>query len=183
MTFTILEIGSVVCACVYLVLLSNRNIWCWAFGITGSVIGVGVMHKSGLNGQVILHIYYALVGIYGWWHWSKNDSGQLSVVSIKYKVHIGIILLGLLCATVLGLFLSSKQVQSVAFADSAITVFAIMASLMQARRWLSSWVYWFVINIASVGLYISQSLYGYTLLMSLYTALCIRGYVSWKKTT
>lgn len=181
MNLTALEIISVVCSCIYLVLLSYRNIWCWGFGIAGSALGIAIMYRSGLYGQVVLHIYYTIVGIYGWWHWKQSGISELDVKEQKSKVHAGIIAMGIIFMLAVGWYFSNQVSHTAPYADAAITTFALMASLMQARRWLSSWVYWFIINAASMGLYFSQSLYGYTLLMLLYCMLCIRGYMSWKK--
>jgi nicotinamide mononucleotide transporter len=165
------------------VLLSYRNIWCWGFGITGSVLGIVIMYDSALYGQVLLHIYYALVGVYGWWHWNKSSARKPNIVIIKPILHVWIILLGTFLSFAFGWYLSNYRQETVAYSDSAITIFAMMASFMQARRWLSSWIYWLIINISSVALYFSQSLYGYTLLMLVYVGMCVVGYISWRKYT
>ena len=52
---------------------------------------------------------------------------------------------------------------------------------MQARKVMSSWHFWIVINAVSIGLYYSRDLYLYTGLMVVYFALSIVGLIQWKK--
>jgi nicotinamide mononucleotide transporter len=51
---------------------------------------------------------------------------------------------------------------------------------MVARKILENWVYWFVIDGVSVGLYTSRGLYLTALLFVAYLVMIIIGYRSWR---
>ena len=65
--------------------------------------------------------------------------------------------------------------------DSFTTVFSIFATFMVAKKILGNWLYWIVIDIASVYLYDSRDLKQTAFLFIVYTAFAIYGYFSWIK--
>jgi nicotinamide mononucleotide transporter len=56
-----------------------------------------------------------------------------------------------------------------------------LASIKEARKILTSWVYWFALNALSVMLYYQQELFYYAGLMVVYTLICVGGFISWYK--
>ena len=67
------------------------------------------------------------------------------------------------------------------YIDAATTVFSFIASYMQAKRVLSSWHFWIVINAVSIWLYYQRGLEVYSLLMVVYFALSIAGLFQWSR--
>lgn len=175
----VLETFSVLCSIAFLYLLSKNRRICWLFGISGSVAGVLLMHLSNLQGQMLLYGYYVAIGIYGWWQWGKTTDENRKVYRVKAKRHVMLLLSGLVIAALGGYLLSILTQNPAPYADATISVFAVMASWMQAHRWLSNWIYWFIINTASALLYAHQNLYGYALLMLFYCVMCVYGYRKW----
>jgi nicotinamide mononucleotide transporter len=79
-------------------------------------------------------------------------------------------------------FLFDRYTDSVSpYLDSFITVFGLLASVKEARKILTSWVYWFVLNAFSILLYYQQGLFYYAALMIVYTLICVGGFISWHK--
>ena len=56
-----------------------------------------------------------------------------------------------------------------------------MTTFLVARKVLSNWLYWVVIDAVSVYLYWSRGLDIYALLMLVYTGMAVYGYLQWKK--
>jgi nicotinamide mononucleotide transporter len=64
--------------------------------------------------------------------------------------------------------------------DSLTTWGAVVATYMVARKILENWVYWFVIDAVSVGLYLNRGLFLTALLFVGYLVLIVIGYRSWR---
>ena len=74
-----------------------------------------------------------------------------------------------------------------AYADSLTTVASFVAMWMSARKYLSSWVAWFLIDIVQIGLYVLKGLssdpglFFYAALYTVYLAMAIWGWLSWRR--
>jgi len=175
------EVIAAISNIIYSLLLMKEKITGWAFGILASVLSVIVFYESKLYAQSIISIYYATIGVYGWIYWQKANKRNEHIS--RWSLHQHLIYISLFSfISLLSYFLFSKYTDaSRPMLDSFLTIFGFLASIKEARKILSSWIYWFVINIFSAFLYYSQDLTIYALLMVLYTFICIPGYLSWKK--
>ncbi|MFN4972693.1 MAG: nicotinamide riboside transporter PnuC [Bacteroidota bacterium] len=176
-----IEILSVVSNILYLLLLTKKDIRCWAFGIVGSALGVWLMVHATLYGQALIYTYYVLMGIYGWWHW--HSAHETNSITTEWKLRTHTFILGALTILSIGMGLLLKQYSNsqYPFADAALTLFGFGATFMQVRKIRSSWIYWFVIDTAGAILYFKTGLQAYALLMAVYASLCVSGYLQWKK--
>jgi nicotinamide mononucleotide transporter len=175
----IAEWVSVAFSMLYLLLLGKRNLWCWFFGITGSIVGVALMLHTGLLGQAVIYAYYVGIGVYGWWYWNKSDGMQLAVCEWRFQTHVWLQLSGAALAVLCGYILHTHTSATQPYVDASLTVFGFIGSWMQARRVLSSWIYWFAIDAGSAWLYYQNGLYVFAALMVVYCVLCVRGYIHW----
>ena len=66
------------------------------------------------------------------------------------------------------------------FLDSFTTWGAVIATYMVARKILENWLYWFVIDAVSIGLYLSRDLYFTAALFAGYLVMIVIGYRSWR---
>jgi len=183
--YTGIELVSVLFSVFFLVLLMRQSIWCWPFGIVGSALGVVlfVSPEAAVNlySEAILYSYYVWIGIYGWIRWYSKSNEKIAIVFWSSKAHIIAIGLGLILAPALGYFMNTYTESNSPYIDAFTTVFSFIASYMQARKVMSSWHFWIVINAVSIGLYYSRDIYLYTGLMVVYFALSIVGLIQWKK--
>src|SRR5690606_42006899 len=60
------------------------------------------------------------------------------------------------------------------FRSAGLTIFSFIATYLEARKILSTWYYWFLLNGISVWLQFDRELYFYSLLSVFYTFMCIR---------
>ncbi len=176
-----LEITSAGFSIIYSLLLMREKSLGWWFGISASLVGIVLFYRTKIYAQSIISVYYAVVGVYGLWYWKKAERKNEHVSNWQVLTHVKfIILFGLisfLCAT---LFI--KYTDSVSpYLDSFITAFGLLASIKEARKILTSWVYWFILNALSIVLYYQQGLYYYAGLMVVYSIICIGGFISWYK--
>ena len=66
------------------------------------------------------------------------------------------------------------------FLDSLTTWGAVVTTYMVTRKILENWIYWFVIDAVSIGLYLSRDLYFTAALFTAYLLMIVVGYRSWR---
>lgn len=182
---TLLEIISVIFGILYLVLMVRENIWCWIFGILSSAITVYLYTHVTLYLEAGLNVYYIIAGFYGWHYWLSHkieDSSITPVVNWKINYHVITLISCGLLSIVLGYIMDNYTDSERPYIDSHLTVFSFVATYMEAKKVLSTWYYWFVLNAVSIGLQFDRGLYFFSALSIFYTVMCIYGYRRWKKT-
>ncbi len=182
--YTVLEIISVIFGVLYLVLMVKENIWCWIFGIFASAITIYLYKHVTLYLEAGLNLYYILAGFYGWlyWHKHRGKNQKTPVIEWKLKYHFFNITIGIILSLLLGYIMHRFTDSHRPYIDAGITVFSFSATYLEARKVISTWYYWFFLNAFSIGLMIDRELYFFSALSVFYTAMCIYGYIHWRKT-
>ena len=177
----ILEILGVIFSIAYVILAAKRNIWCWLMGIISSALSIILfVQYSKLYAEALLSAYYVITGVIGWVFWNREQE-EVKIIRVEYWKHIVVILVSTVGAFLLNYFINSLFVEAErTLLDSFTTSFSFVATYLTIRKWLSSWVYWIVIDFFTAFLYFSQELYIYSLLMSAYTIIAYFGWKSWK---
>ena len=178
--FLFIEILATATSLTYLILLIRQNIWCWPFAIISGFLSIYLFVESKLYSESILYGYYIVISVYGWWNWSRPRAPE-SVVTWKGKFHLVTIPIGLLLSFGLGYVFDTYTDAEKPYLDASTTIFSLIASILEARKILSGWAYWIVINGVTVGLYFSKSLDIYAGLMVIYFVMSIFGYIEWRK--
>lgn len=180
----LLEITAVLLGIVYVILAAKNNNWCWIYGIIGSVLSIYLfIVYAKLYAEAFLYFFYVFAGIYGWITW-KNQVKHQEVYSLSTIKHVFIIAVGSVLAFslyyIINLFFPEAQKPLI---DSFTTIFSFIATYLTAKKWISNWIYWVVIDIVSTYLYFIRGLEIYALLMFAYSFIAIYGYLQWKKLT
>lgn len=176
-----LEILGATFSIVYSLLLMREKSIGWWFGIASSLIGIWLFYQTKIYAQAMISFYFALVGCYGLWYWKQAEKQDKHIAIWPVKKHAIAVVVFTLLSLLSAYIFSNYTNSSSPYFDSFITLFGLLASVKEARKILSSWIYWFVINAASVVLYYQQGLYYYAVLMIVYTAICIPGYLNWMR--
>ena len=178
------EFWAVITSIAYAWLASRNNIWCWLFGIASPVLTMYALYfYFNLYAEVILQVYYIGMAIYGFYTWQFGGTKhtEKSIESWQLKKHLSIIAIGLILTFVLGYFLKYYTEAASTYVDSFITVFAVIATYMTAKRLLENWIYWIIIDFVSIFLYADRGGYFFSLLFATYTLIAIYGFYHWKK--
>ncbi len=178
----ILEYSAVALSIAYVVLIAREKRVGWWFGIVGSALSIWLFFRVNLKAEAVLYFYYVAAGIYGWWVWGirgKSDKGELQVHTMSPSGHMLLIIFGAGAVWLLGVFMREWG-SAYPFFDSATTVFSFIATWMATRKILENWIYWIVIDLASVYLYHLRGLDVYALLMVVFTVLAVYGFREWK---
>lgn len=178
-----LEASAVILNLIYLFLLIKERISCWVFGIAASLLSIVLFYKIGLYSEAILYVYYVIIGFYGYWLWSQNQDpeSKLKVSTLSLNYHLRIISIGILISLAVGYGFSNYTDAVNPYLDATTTTFSFIASILEAKKILSSWLFWIVINAATIVLYIQQDLVLYLMLTIVYFGFSITGFLQWRK--
>tara|TARA_Y100001970_G_C14037904_1_gene752108 strand:+ start:116 stop:703 length:588 start_codon:yes stop_codon:yes gene_type:complete len=188
--FYYLETIAIVFSILYVFLAAKQVVWCWIAAMISVIIYMYICYHSKLYMETGLQVFYFFMSIYGFWNWSANKNRQNPNMSLKKGIsisewsihkHLITILVGTVAAFFLGFIFSTYTDAEMPIIDSFTTVFSIFATFMVAKKILGNWLYWIVIDIASVYLYDSRDLKQTAFLFIVYTAFAIYGYFSWIK--
>ncbi|NQX88961.1 MAG: nicotinamide mononucleotide transporter [Halioglobus sp.] len=181
-TAQVLEILATSGNLLYVLLLIREKIACWAFGIVGSVISVWLFVDAQLYSESLLYLFYAALGIWGWLHWhSRTQRDNNPVVRWRPATHLLAILAASLLALILGQLMHCCTQAERPLFDAFTTVFSFLGTYLQISKVLESWLYWLIINVASMWLYQDRGLDIYAALMGIYSILSVYGLLSWRK--
>ncbi|NNE16432.1 MAG: nicotinamide mononucleotide transporter [Saprospiraceae bacterium] len=177
----ILEIFAAITGLVYIILLIRENIWCWFFGIISSIAFIFLMYQSQLYSESILYFFYVFVGFYGFYKWKDRGKNKVVIQRTSWLNIILLLLSGICLSFGIGYLFDSHSDAQRPFADATTSVFSVLASFMEAHKWLSAWVFWIIINLVSIWLYFDRSLSIASFLMVIYFLLSIFGFLHWRK--
>ncbi len=72
-----LEATAVALGLAYAVFAVRKSRWCWVTGGLSSAIMIYLAVRARLPMQAALQVYYVVISVYGWWHWTASgDSGH-----------------------------------------------------------------------------------------------------------
>ena len=179
--YNIIEFLGAVFSIVYSLLLMREKSIGWLFGIASSLLGIILFIESKIYAQAIISVYYAGIGIYGWLYWKKAEQRNEHIHKWKPQQHVLYITIFVVFSLLSSYAFENYTDSQNPYLDSFVTVFGFLASIKEARKILTSWMYWFMINSFSVMLYYNQQLDFYSAIMVLYALICIPGYLNWKK--
>jgi nicotinamide mononucleotide transporter len=177
-----LEVSAVVLAILYLLLAIRQNIGCWAAAAASTLLYLYIMYRAGLYMESALQLFYLAMAAYGWYEWRYGGAGhgELKVSTWPWQRHLIALAAVALLVLVSGGLLTRYTAAALPFADSFTTWGAVVATFMVARKILENWLYWFVIDGVSIGLYLSRELYFTAALFGVYLVMIVFGYRAWR---
>ena len=176
------ELTAVVLAIAYLLLAMKQSQWCWPAAFISTAIYTVLFWESALLMESVLNAYYLLMAVYGWWVWhQKDDVGtEQPIVSWQLITH-GKVIGGLaIISTMLGYLMANYTNADYAYLDTTTTVFAVFTTWMVIKKVLENWLYWIVINCASIYLYLVKDFNLTVLLFIVYCVIAVWGYKEWR---
>lgn len=164
----------------------RQHISCWFFGIVGSLLSIFLFFHSQLYSEAILYFYYVIMGFYGYFLWSqkdsKNESFILSVNEFKFFTHFICFSICSFFALGMAWLFDTYTDADRPYLDAFTTVFSFFATYLEAKKVLSGWLYWIVINGITILLYTSKGLDIYAALTVVYFLMSFVGYYQWRRT-
>lgn len=187
-----LELLAVLLGLAYVILAAKESMWCWPAALLSSSIYVYLCLEANLFAETGLQLFYWIMALVGWWSWrhSKHStstaegelqaaSPSLPIIRWSFRTHLLVIAANTAGTLLLGWLLTSYTEAANPYLDAFTTVFSLFTTWMVTQKVLENWLYWIVIDAASVFLYASRDLYLTALLFIIYTIIAVVGYFQW----
>jgi nicotinamide mononucleotide transporter len=191
MLFSLLEVGAVLCALAYMVLVAREHIACWFFAFVSTALFTVVFFEAALSFSMVLNIYYMVMAGYGYWQWQQGTTGgsepALSVQPRPLRFHLWVIAAGSIISAVLIGFTSADSANAdwlntnwINALDIVMSVFSVLTTVMVAHKVYENWFYWMVINALAVIIYSASGLTVSAGLFVVYILFAIYGWREWR---
>lgn len=181
----VLEITGVIFGLLSVWYAKKDNILVFPTGLVSTFIYAYLLWKWDLLGDSMINVYYFVMSIYGWYHWTrkKGDVVQfpISVMPIKEKYISVVIFVSTLIFVVLVYFYFNKFTNWYNYVDTLLTAIFFVGMWLMAKRKIENWIFWIIGDIISIPLYFAK---GYTFTSFQYlifTIVAVYGYIEWKK--
>lgn len=174
------EVVAVFLAIAYVWLAAHENIWCWPAGFISTSLFAYVYWDVTLIFQMLLNLYYMGMAIFGFFTWRKKGDDQIKISNMPFYLHIIIVLLGFVISAItywVAIFWLSYDL---VLLDIGVTVFSLLTTYLTVRKYIESWYYWSVINLATIFLVWPSTLYLTAFLMVIYIGIALKGLLNWK---
>jgi nicotinamide mononucleotide transporter len=179
----IVEILATVANLVYIILLIREKIACWAFGIVGSLLSIYLFIDTRLYSEAFLYFFYAVMGIWGWFHWHRRiEQDSNPVIRWRFSYHLRAIVMACLIAVGLGYTVQFYSDAERPVVNAFTTIFSFLGTYLEVIKVLEAWLYWLLINLVSVWLYHDRGLDIYSILIGVYSVLSVWGFLNWRRT-
>lgn len=167
-------------ACVALTV--RAHIWNFPLGIANSLVLGLVFLDQRLFSDASLQILFVVLSIHGWIVWA---GGRTSGTELPVRRTGSVEWIAVSAATIATwLVLWRLMVWAKGAAppiDALVTSLSLSAQWLLNRKMLENWLWWIVVDLVSVPLYYSRNLPLIALLYSVFLAMCVAGWLRWRK--
>lgn len=175
-----LELIAMLLALAYLVLAIVEMRACWIAAFISTAMYTVVFWDVSLLMESALQVYYMAMAVYGWWYWQRAND-QVPIVRWRVRQHVTVISMVIGLSVASGALLDNYTSAALPYLDAFTTWASIVTTWMVARKVIENWLYWIVIDIASIYLYVARDLYVTAGLFVLYVVLACVGYWQWTR--
>lgn len=161
----------------------RQNIWCWPTGLIQVSLYVFIFFQVKLYSDVILHLIYVVLQIYGWIHWlyGGEDRDELPVSRLPGRRLALWTLLALIGTGAWGAVMARTTDAAVPYGDAFTTAASLIAMWLMARKHIENWHFWIAVDVIAIGIYLYKDLYLTSGLYVAFLVLSIAGLISWRR--
>jgi nicotinamide mononucleotide transporter len=183
-----LELAGLVFGLLAVWFLIKQNILTWPAGIIYVFISFVIFWRIQLYGDFLLHIFFLVLNVYGWFYWAKGSKKEeLPVSSLSLKENLMLAGLTGVGIFVFGYFLeqlpsliNGLEPASVPYWDATTSIMSVTGMWLTTRKKIENWYYWLIIDIVASVIYIYKGIYFYSFLYAVYILMAVWGYREWK---
>lgn len=168
-------------ACVYL--CTRANVWNFIFGIISVTLYMIIFFHVRLYADMGLQVFYLILQCTGWYGWLYGNTNRTPrQITAASSTILLLSTLGTLCLFAFSYFILKNYTNSnTYYIDAITTALSIVGQIMMNRKWVESWLWFFVADVISIKMYLFKQLYYTTGLFTLFTFLALAGYFHWRK--
>jgi nicotinamide mononucleotide transporter len=157
----------------------------WPLAIVSSSLYVWLFFVSKLYGETSVNVFFALSGLWGWYQWRFGRRGTAEEpLRVAHLDNQGLLIV---CASwgiawlAIAFFLSRFTDSTTPLADGFVTAGSFVGTVLLARKFIENWVVWFVVNAASIALFVYKLLWLTTVLYVILLAMSVWGWIVWTR--
>lgn len=186
---SVLALISAVSGIVYTILAGKGKVYCYFFGIIGTLCCAYLSYDIALYGNFVLHFaYYFPMEIIGFFTWKKHlDKSTNEIIKEKLSdKELAVMVFLVVVATVFTYILFIHIGDKSPFVDASMTVLSVAGMVLTVRRSIEQWVAWTFVNFLSIimwfGAYVDgEKIFSIFLVRIIYFILGIYFFIKWKK--
>ncbi len=179
---TYLQIIGTVLGVVQVLLARNNNIHNYLFGTVSILIGIWVLYQTKLYADIVLHLYYLFMSIYGWLFWKYGRQKKETPITYSDRSEkIMAIAIVIACFALMVYWLGHFTNSDVPVWDAAVSAFAWAGMWLMAKRKMENWIYLNISNLIAIPLLLYKELYIYAGLTIFLFVVGTSGYFKWRK--
>lgn len=181
---TWLEVLAFVLALAMVVLNIRVNPLAWPLAIVSSLLYVLLFWNSKLYGDAGLQVFFAAVGLWGWWQWLRGTQAAGTPLHVRHlakRETVAMLVATLAAWPLLGLFLDLCTDTDVPYWDAFPTTARIAGQWLLGRKYVQNWPAWLIVNAVSVALFAYKGLWLTVLLYALFLAMSVAGWQQWRR--
>lgn len=167
--------------CVYLGV--RANIWNFFFGVISVTLYMIIFYQVRLYADMSLQMIYLVLqftGCYEWLYGNPNHTPlKIRSASSKVLIFSGIATIALFYMSYF--ILKNYTNSNTVYIDAITTALSIVGQIMMNRKWVESWLVFFVADVISIKMYLFKHLYYTAGLFGIFTILALIGYIHWRK--
>lgn len=159
-----------------------NNILLYPAGIGATALAIVSLFTVQLYAECLLHGYYLVMSVYGWWYWSAKKNQKPVLITFS-SASEWLITLSIICCGSIGLFLFLSMLtdSTVPAWDAWVSATGWAGMWLLARRKIENWLLLNISNAFAIPLLFYKGLPLLALLaIFLFVVACV-GYVDWIK--
>lgn len=180
---------SAVCGILYTILAGKGKVYCYFFGVIGTLCCAYLSYEIALYGNFALHFFYyfpmEVIGFFSWRNHidkSKNEIIKDKLTSNQLVVMISAITVATLITYLLFVHINDKS----PFIDAFMSVLSITAMVLTVRRSIEQWLLWTMVNFLSIIMWLGafqagEKIFSIFLVRIIYFILGIYFFIKWNK--
>jgi nicotinamide mononucleotide transporter len=181
----ILEITGAIFGLLSVWFAKKDNILVFPTGLVSTFIYAYLLWQWELLGDSMINVYYFVMSIYGWYHWTRKKGSQvefpIAVMNNKEKGIAVVLFLTTIIFVVLVYFYFNKFTNWYSYIDTFLTAIFFVGMWLMAKRKIENWIFWIIGDIISIPLYFAKGFTFTSLQYLIFTIVAIYGYLEWKK--
>lgn len=177
------EILGFVTGAVCVFLAARRNIWNFPIGVANNIVFFVLFVGSALYADAGLQVVYLALGVMGWINWARHraDDHRAVILHTPRRAIPALVAATVIVAVILTVVLHRFTNSTTEVADASTTAVSLAAQYMLNRRWIENWFVWAAVDVVYIGLYLVKGLWITGTLYLLFIALCVSGYLTWRR--
>ncbi|MDD2412053.1 MAG: nicotinamide riboside transporter PnuC [Bacteroidales bacterium] len=165
----------------YLLLAARENYICWISGIINVAIFGWIFYHEQIFANMFLQIIYFGISIYGFYAWITKKKEHEAVIGKMDASFRGLVLILIILLTAATYLILQKTNSNMLFADALTAAAGIVATWMQARKYIENWLIWIPTDMLLTYLFFSHGLYITASLFAIYTIIAVYAFFNWNR--